>query len=108
MKGTSSLTLLGLVGVVGLLPHNTLALPAEHHNTTSTSSGDGGVMTMQSCVVKPGWWIGCCDHKTDSNLGDGGDCKDYSEKELNINKIGDCEKDSAGRSGDRGQFSLPS
>lgn len=41
-------------------------------------------------------------------LGDGGDCKDYSEKELNINKIGDCEKDSASRSGDRGQFSLPS
>ncbi|KAE9988754.1 hypothetical protein EG328_007358 [Venturia inaequalis] len=113
MKSPSSATLLGLVGIAGLLPHNALALPADHHSTTfavpahhndttSTFLRDtvrqtirkrDSVISLEKCMTEPGWWIGCCDHKTSSNLGEGdGDCSDYSNEYLDIPYIGNCEQ----------------
>ncbi|TLD38753.1 hypothetical protein E2P81_ATG01296 [Venturia nashicola] len=128
MKGPSSATILGLVGVASFLPHHALAIPAEHnsaasavpahhHNTTSTSSRDtlqqttqkrkdeNDPISIQECVSHPGWWLSCCDHKTSSNFGWGAGCLDYSDSMLDLPNIGHCEKGSSlGTDRDHGPY----
>lgn len=128
MKGPSSATLLALLGVAGLLPHNSVALPADHSSTTppdpihyndTTSSSLQGTLQQTSqkrvfdtisiteCMTKPGWWLACCNHPVSSKHGARGECRDYADRSLKLDKIGSCENDGSGH-GDLGKFILSS